>query len=46
VEREDRESDSYFWSEHEADDELTRLKLIEQNNGSVHISPTRRNWCR
>ena len=27
---EDAQSDGYFWSDHEADDELTRLKLIER----------------
>ena len=29
---EDARSGGYFWSNHEADDELTRLKLIEQFN--------------
>jgi SAM-dependent methyltransferase len=29
---EDAQNDGYFWSDHEADDELTRLKLIEQFN--------------
>lgn len=28
----DSQSDSYFWSDHQADDELTRLRLIEQFN--------------
>jgi hypothetical protein len=27
---EDAQSDGYFWSDHEADDEFTRLKLIER----------------
>jgi SAM-dependent methyltransferase len=29
---EDTQSGDYFWSDHEADDELTRLRLIEQFN--------------
>jgi SAM-dependent methyltransferase len=30
--RENTQSGSYFWGDHQADDELTRLKLIEQFN--------------
>jgi hypothetical protein len=30
--REKTQSGSYFWGDHHADDELTRLKLIEQFN--------------
>jgi SAM-dependent methyltransferase len=30
--QDDTGSGDYFWSDHEAGDELTRLKLIEQNN--------------
>jgi SAM-dependent methyltransferase len=32
VSHEATQSDGYFWTDHQADDELTRLKLIEQFN--------------
>jgi hypothetical protein len=38
--QDDTRSGDYFWSDHEADDELTRLKMIEEfNDPSTRLHP-------